>query len=72
MNIIEQNYDIAFSTIFDEDKNIVIDALKKRFNRYRQIPAHPIDEDAKNWSDEDFNQFRKDMIWLEGVLTENE
>ena len=70
--IIEQNYDVAFSTLFDEEKSYVIDALKNRFNRYRQIPAHPIDEDAKNWSDENFHQFREDMIWLERILTDNE
>ena len=69
---IEQNYDNVFSAIFNQDKNTAINTLKNRFNRYRQIPAHPIDEDAKNWSDEDFNQFRVDMSWLESILTENE
>lgn len=70
--IIEQNYDSVFTAIFDQDKDSVIDTLKGRFNRYRQIPAHPIDDDAKNWSNEEFEQFRKDMIWLENVLNENE
>ena len=69
---IEQNYDNVFSAIFDQDKSAVIDTLKGRFNRYRQIPAHPIDEDAKNWSDEEFNRFRVDISWLESILTENE
>ena len=69
---IEQNYDTVFSAIFDEGKNTVVNKLKDRFNRYRQIPAHPIDEDAKNWSNEDFEQFRKDMNWLEKILTDNE
>ena len=69
---IEQNYETVFSAIFDQDKNTVIDTLKNRFNRYRQIHAHPIDEDAKNWSDEEFNQFRVDMGWLENILTDNE
>ena len=69
---IEQNYDTVFSAIFDKDKKMVIDTLKQRFNRYRQIPAHPIDKDAKNWSDADFAQFRNDMQWLENVLSENE
>lgn len=69
---IEQNYDTVFSAIFDQEKNIVINTLKGRFNRYRQIPAHPIDEDAKNWSNEEFNQFREDMNWLECILSENE
>jgi len=69
---IEQNYDTVFSVIFDQDKNTVINTLKGRFNRYRQIPAHPIDEGAKNWSDEEFNQFRVDMSWLESILTDNE
>ena len=69
---IEQNYDTVFSAIFDQDKNTVVKILKERFNRYRQIPAHPIDEDAKNWSDKDFEQFREDMSWLEAVLTDNE
>ena len=69
---IEQNYDTVFSAIFDQDKNTVVKTLKERFNRYRQIPAHPIDEDAKNWSDKDFEQFREDMSWLEAVLTDNE
>lgn len=70
--VIEQNYDTVFSAIFDQDKSIVIDTLKNRFNRYRQIPAHPIDKDAKNWSDKEFGQFRADMIWLENILTDNE
>ena len=69
---IEQNYDTVFSAIFDQDKNTVVKTLKERFNRYRQIPAHPIDEDAKNWSDKEFEQFREDMSWLEAVLTDNE
>lgn len=69
---IEQNYDAVFSAIFDIEKNVLIDILKGRFNRYRQIPAHPIDEDAKNWDDEQFKQFREDMNWLEGVLSDNE
>lgn len=69
---IEQNYDTVFSAIFDEDKNTVISALKNRCNRYRQIPAHPIDEEAKNWSDEEFEQFRVDMNWLESILNDNE
>lgn len=69
---IEQNYDTVFSAIFDMDKTTVIDTLKYRFNRYRQIPAHPIDQDAKNWSDADFAQFRTDMSWLEGILSDNE
>lgn len=75
---IEQNYDTVFSAIFDHDEdtedseNTVITILKKRFNRYRQIPAHPIDDDAKNWGNEDFKQFREDMIWLENILTDNE
>lgn len=69
---IELNYDTVFSAIFDQDKNTVIKTLKERFNRYRQIPAHPIDEDAKNWSDKDFEQFRADMSWLEAVLADNE
>ena len=47
-------------------------SIKERFNRYRQIPAHPIDQDAKNWRDEDFAQFRADMQWLEQVLSDNE
>lgn len=70
--VIEQNYDTVFSAIFDEDKNTVIAKLKDRFNRYRQIPAHPIDEDAKNWNDEKFEQFRADMSWLESILADNE
>ena len=70
--IIEQNYDSVFSAIFDQDKDTVMDTLKGRFNRYRQIPAHPIDDDAKNWSNEDFEQFRKDMIWIENILDEND
>lgn len=70
--VIEQNYDAVFSAIFDGDKHTVIDVLKNRFNRYRQIPAHPIDQDAKNWSDMDFAQFRIDMKWLETVLSDNE
>jgi len=70
--VIEQNYDTVFSAIFDQDKNIVIDTLKNRLNRYRQIPAHPIDKDAKNWNDEEFDRFRADMIWLENILTDNE
>ena len=69
---IEQNYDTVFSAIFDQDKNTVIGALKDRFNRYRQIPAHPIDEGAKNWSNEEFDQFRVDISWLESILTDNE
>lgn len=69
---IEQNYDTVFSAIFDMDKDTVIEILKKRFNRYRQIPAHPIDQDAKNWSDADFAQFRIDMKWLETILSDNE
>lgn len=69
---IEQNYDTVFSAIFDKDKDTVIEILKKRFNRYRQIPAHPIDQDAKNWSDADFAQFRIDMKWLETILSDNE
>lgn len=69
---IEQNYDTVFSAMFDQDKNTVVKILKERFNRYRKIPAHPIDEDAKNWSDEDFKQFRADMKWLEEILTDNE
>lgn len=68
---IEQNYDAVFLPIFDQDKDSVIDKLN-RFNRYRQIPAHPIDEDAKNWSEEEFYQFREDMSWLEKILTDNE
>lgn len=70
--VIEQNYDTVFSAIFDQDKSTVINTLKGRFNRYRKIPAHPIDEDAKNWSNEDFNQFREDMNWLERILADNE
>lgn len=70
--VIEQNYDTVFTAVFDEDKSTVVNKLKGQFNRYRQIPAHPIDEDAKNWSNEDFEQFRKDMSWLENILTENE
>ena len=70
--VIEQNYDAVFSAIFDGDKHTVIDVLKNRFNRYRQIAAHPIDQDAKNWSDMDFAQFRIDMKWLETVLSDNE
>ena len=70
--IIEQNYDSIFAAIFDQDKDDVMDVLKSRFNRYRQIPAHPIDDNAKNWSNEDFEQFRKDMVWLENILNENE
>ena len=70
--IIEQNYDSVFAAIFDQGKDYVMDILKSRFNRYRQIPAHPIDDDAKNWSNEDFEQFRKDMVWLESILNENE
>ena len=62
--LIEQNYDNVFSAFFVEPKSEVLDILKNRFNRYRQIPAHPIDEDAKNWSDQDFIQFREDMNWL--------
>ena len=69
---IEQNYDTIFSAIFDQDKNYVIDTLRNRFNRYRQIPAHPIDEGAKNWSDKDFYQFREDMKWLEKILSDSE
>ena len=38
---IEQNYDTVFSAIFDQDKDTVIETLKDRFNRYRQIPATP-------------------------------
>ena len=70
--VIEQHYDTIFSAIFDQDKTTVIDTLKNRFNRYRQIPAHPISEDAKNWSNGDFDQFRTDMIWLENILADNE
>jgi len=70
--IIEQNYDKVFSAIFDESKAVVVSKLRSRFNRYRQIPAHPIDEDARNWSDEDFQQFREDMCWLEQILDDNE
>ena len=70
--VIEQNYDTVFSAIFDEDKSTVIAKLKGRFNRYRQIPAHPIDESAKNWSNEEFEQFRTDMNWLENILADNE
>ena len=69
---IEQNYDTAFLAIFGSDKHEVISKLKNRFNRYRQIPAHPIDEDAKNWNDEKFEKFREDMNWLEGILSDNE
>lgn len=69
---IEQNYDTAFWAIFGSDKHEVISKLKNRFNRYRQIPAHPIDEDAKNWNDEKFEKFREDMNWLEGILSDNE
>lgn len=69
---IEQNFDTVFSSIFDQGKSIVVDILKDRFNFYRQIPAHPIDEDAKNWSDEKFKQFRTDMTWLENILNDNE
>lgn len=69
---IEQNYDTVFSAIFDQEKDLVVEALKERFNRYRQIPTHPIDDDAKNWSDKDFEQFRADMCWLEKILADNE
>ena len=70
--VIEQNYDTIFSALFGQDKDTVIETLKARFNRYRQIPAHPIDEDAKKWSDHEFNQFRTDMTWLENILSDNE
>lgn len=71
VTIIDQNYDSVFSSLFDQNKNDVI-TIFTRFNRYRQIPAHPIDDDAKNWSNIDFEQFRTDMKWLEKFLTENE
>ena len=70
--IIEQNYESVFSALFDDKKETVISRFKTRFNRYRQIPAHPIDEDARNWSNDDFDTFRADMIWLENFLDENE
>ena len=69
---IEQNYDAIFSSIFEQDKKTVIGILKERFNKYRQIPAHPIDENAKNWSDANFAQFREDMKWMEEILDNNE
>lgn len=69
---IEQNYNTAFLAIFGPDKGAVISRLKNRFNKYRQIPAHPIDEDAKNWNDEEFKKFREDMNWLEDILSDNE
>ena len=72
VTIIEKNFEQVFSSYFVESKSVVIDILKNRFNRYRKIPAHPIDDAAKNWSDQDFDQFRKDMLWLEGILQENE
>ncbi len=40
--VIGQNYDTVFSAIFDQDKNIAINTLKNRFNRYRQIPPTPL------------------------------
>ena len=70
--VIEQNYDAVFSSIFDQNKKTVIEILKERFNRYRQIPAHPIDENARNWSDKNFEQFREDMRWMEEILDNNE
>ena len=72
MLVIEQNYDAVFSSIFDQNKKTVIEILKERFNRYRQIPAHPIDENARNWSDKNFEQFREDMRWMEEILDNNE
>ena len=69
---IEQNYDAIFSSIFEQDKKTVIGILKERFNKYRQIPAHPIDKNAKNWSDANFAQFREDMKWMEEILDNNE
>lgn len=70
--IIEQNYDVAFSVIFKQDKRIVVDRLTSHFNMYRQIPAHPIDNNAGNWNDQNFEQFRNDMKWLEEILSQYE
>lgn len=54
------------------DKTTVITALKERFNEYRQIPAHPVPEDAKGWNNAKFEEFRNDMLWLEKILSDNE
>ena len=66
--IIVDNFPL-FSNVFNEEKHNVEKHLWI-LNDSRRIADHSAPSDAKNWTIEDFNQFRKSMIWCEEILRE--
>ena len=65
--IISDNYEL-FNNVFDsESKDIVLDHLQE-INDARRCPGHSYEEGAEKWSWENFERFRKSMLWLEPIL----
>jgi hypothetical protein len=66
INIVEKNYPL-FENVFETDVNTVVSSLRK-LNRARRLPSHSAPETAEKWTDDDFNEFRDAISWLEAIL----
>ena len=73
--IIENNLS-AFSNIFDlpsmqPQQDVAVRSVSRKLsaiNRARRCPDHSYEENAKNWSWDNFVDFRESMSWLESIL----
>lgn len=65
--IITDNY-LFFQNIFE---GITEEEANKHFqiiNQARRCPSHAYPDNAENWSDNDFYEYRNTMAWLEPIL----
>ena len=70
-DIICNNYN-CFNNVFEGARVDQVKDNLKIINEARRAPAHSYDEDSVNWTEEEFEQFRKSMSWIEGYLSNYE
>lgn len=70
-DIVCDNYRL-FSNVFEGSN---VDTVKKHLkvvNEARRAPAHSYNDQSENWTDEQFQEFRISMSWLESYLSNYE
>ena len=72
LSIIIQDNLQCFQFTFNNTNAADIQKHLEVLNKSRRCPAHSYDDDSVAWTDEDFNQFRISMKWLEEIIQANE